>query len=261
MDPRRRSLATLIAVVCVAGCTLIGDPAPLPYPGGCTSLGFSVRRCAGIVAYARAKAGTPFGREPLSVGLLRAAPDSADLGRYEVARVVFGLADGSSLVVPVECVGVPTTADDAVCGEPHLAVASTVSHDVPCAGEPPAGCASPIVPDPAAVAAARPLRLPTLDVPIDAIGHHELEVGAVGLPNGYVTRIDARVVNDQPDDLWIRGAIHLELRPSDPTHAPFGDVYERPLYPGVEEAILWLVFDVTEASSGAVLHLADLVVE
>jgi hypothetical protein len=36
---------------------------------------------------------------------------------------------------------------------------------------------------------------------------------------------------------------------------------ERPLVAGVEQATLWLVFDVTEASPGAVLRLADIVVQ
>ena len=253
-------VAILVAAASLAGCNLVGNAAPVPYPGGCASLGFSARRCAAIVARARDAAAGQVGGAATSIALLGPEPDSVTLGSHQVARVVFGLPDGTSIVEPVVCVGVPAGPDDAVCAEPHLATTSNVSHDVPCTGEPPAGCPSQIVPDAVATAAARPLLVASLDVPINGTGHREVEVGTVGLPNGYVTQIGASVVNDQPADFWISGGIRLDLRPADATRPPYGDVYERPLVAGVEQATLWLVFDVTEASPGAVLHLADIVV-
>jgi hypothetical protein len=264
LPPRRVSIATIATIVlaaALAGCALIGNDTPRPYPAGCVSLGFSARRCSAIVARARDGAAPSLDGGVASVGLLGPAADSTNLGHHQVARVVFGLRDGTTVVQPVVCVGVPAGPDDAVCQEPRLAVRSVVSHDVPCSGDAPAGCPSQIVPDPVAAAAAHPLRLSTLDVPIEGTGRHEVEVGAVGLPNGYVTRIDATVVNDQPADFWISGGILLDLRPSDATRPPFGSVYLRPLVAGAEQATLWLVFDVTEASPGAVLHLADIVVQ
>jgi len=264
----RPSLGIAVAIVAVAlslaGCVGSGFAlsSPAPYPDGCAGLGFSARRCSAIVDRARADAGLATASAAISVGLL--PPDNSGprkLSGGQVAQVVFGLRDGTSAVQPVLCIGVPAGPEDGVCWEPRLAVSSSVSHDVPCTGEPPAGCPSQIVPDATAAAAARPLKLATLDVPVGALGRHEVKVGEVSFPNGYVTMLDARVVNDQPAEFWITGGIELDLRPADATRPPFGDVYMRPLVRGVERATLWLVFTVTETSPGAVLHLADLVAQ
>ena len=250
----RMFLAMVTQAAALGGCSLVPAAAPVTYPAGCHAFGFSERRCAAIVAEARGS----LQEEPTRIELLEAEQGSVSLGGNQVARVVFTLDDGSTVVEPVTCVGVPDGPDDWVCQEPRLGVGSAVSHDVPCPGEPPDGCPSQIVPDGAASAASKALQVAALDVPIDGIGHREVKVGDVTLPNGYVSVLDARVVNDQPDDFWIGGTILLELR-SDPGRPPFGNVYERPLVPGAEHAELWLVFDVTEASTGAVLHLADIV--
>ena len=162
------------------------------------------------------------------------------------------------MVEPVRCIGIPNGPDDASCWEPFIGVQSMVNHDVPCPGEPPDGCPSPIVPDAAALAAARPLELAVLDIPIDRLGHHEVKIGEVGLPNGYVTTLQAALAEDRPTDFWIDGDVRLELRPADPDRPPFGNVYERGTIEGVEDATVWLVFDVTEVSPGAVLHVVDI---
>jgi hypothetical protein len=252
------TLVALVMSALVGGCGLL-PAARGPYPGGCASFEFSPRRCSAIVEAARASAADRLVSEPVSIELLEG--DWSDIGGYEVVRVVFELADGTSVEEPVVCIGVPHGPDDAVCQEPRLAIATNVDHDVPCTGEPPEGCPSPIVPDPAAVQAARPLRVPALVVPIEGLGHHEVELGRVGLPNGYVTRLDATIVNDQPTDFWITPEIRLELRPEGDARPPFGNVYMRSLVDGVEEATAWLVFEVTEASPGAALKLADIVAE
>jgi hypothetical protein len=157
----------------------------------------------------------------------------------------------------VMCVGVPSRPGDAVCQEPRIGIAGSADHDVPCTGEPPDGCATPIVLDATAVAAARPLQLATFDVPLDRMGHYEVEIGEVGLPNGYLTSLHAGLAEDDPSDFWMVEAIRLEVRPADPARPRFGNVYERPLVEGVEDATVWLVFDVTEVSPGAVLHVVD----
>ena len=87
---------------------------------------------------------------------------------------------------------------------------------------------------------------------------HEVKVGDVGLPNGYVTALRAAVGDTHPTDFWLDEPIRLELRPSDPSRPPFGSVYDRGTVEGVEDASVWLVFDVTEVSPGAVLRLTDI---
>ena len=55
----------------------------------------------------------------------------------------------------------------------------------------------------------------------------------------------------------IPDGIRLEVRPTDPTRPPFGNVYDRGIVPGVEEAEVLLVFDVAAAPDGAVLQVRD----
>ena len=72
--------------------------------------------------------------------------------------------------------------------------------DVPCTGEPPDGCPSPIVPPTGAAArGARALRLATLDVPVGEVGHHEVEIGT----GGFIERsyMPCTEVNDDIDPI------------------------------------------------------------
>ena len=251
-------LAIAVATVILGGCDALSGPGGAPYPASCASFEFSERRCAAIVARARQTAADRVTSEPVGIGLLHQEDGSAQLGGYQVARVVFTLSDGTRVVEPVMCVGIPNGPGDAICQEPAIGIASGANHDVPCTGEPLEGCATPIVLDPDAVAAARPLQLATFDVPLDHIGHYEVQVGEVGLPNGYLDVARAAVADERPTDFWMDEPIRLEVRPTDPSRPPFGNVYERGTIDGVEEATVWLAFDVTEVSPGAVLRLIDI---
>jgi len=258
MHLRSIVLSALVVAGVVAGCDMLSGPGGAPYPASCASFEFSERRCAAIVARARQTAADEVSSEPLGIGLLHPENGSAQLGGYQVARVVFTQSDGTRVVEPVMCIGIPDGPGDAVCQEPSIGIAGGANHDVPCTGEPPEGCATPIVLDPEAVAAAHPLQLATFDVPLDHIGHYEVRVGEVGLPNGYLDVARAGVAEERPIDFWMDEPIRLEIRPSDPDRPPFGNVYDRGTVEGVEDASVWLVFDVTEVSPGAVLHLVDI---
>jgi len=213
-----------------------------------------------VVEIAKAAASDRLVEEPISIALSPPDQGEASLGGGEVVRIVFALPDGEIVVQPVSCIGIPNGPNDAACQEPFVEIRGGANHDVPCEGEPPDGCATPIVLDPEAVAAARPLRLAAFDIPLERLGHHEVEVGRVGLPNGYVTELQAAVGDAHPTDFWVGDAIRLELRPTDPDRPPFGNVYERGTIEGVEEAGVWLVFDVTELSPGAILRVVDIAV-
>ena len=258
MHIRSIVLSTMVAAIVLAGCDALTGPGGAPYPASCGSFEFSERRCAAIVARARHTAAGQVASEPVGIGLLHSEDGSAQLGGYQVARVVFTLSDGTRVVEPVMCIGVPDgpgmrSARSRSSGS--RATRATMSR---APATPPEVCATPIALDPAAVAAARPLQLATFDVPLDQVGHHEVKVGDVGLPNGYVTALRAAVGDTHPTDFWLDEPIRLELRPSDPSRPPFGSVYERGTVEGVEDASLWLVFDVTEVSPGAVLRLTDI---
>jgi hypothetical protein len=261
----RPPLLLLVAVV-LSGCELVGLAAPKggSYPAACAELGFSARRCAAIVARAHTEA--PLGSAQVAgVDILPpAGDDTVRLGGLMVAEVRFNFGDGSSVTQEVWCMGVGS-ADNLACRQdPQIVLSGGIDHDVPCAAEAPNGdpanCATlPPTPPPAAVAAAKPLRVDTLDIPLDHLGRYEIRVGAAGLPNGYLTKREFGITDPRPAGFWITGGIFLDVRP----HAGrprVGSIYRDP-FKGTEPVDVFLVFEVTETSPGAVLRVRDLVVE
>jgi hypothetical protein len=262
----RAVLAFAVVAVLFGGYQLVGggEPKGGVYPTACADFGFAARRCAAIVARARDEASIDAARVAGVELLAPPREGGVKLGGLMVAQVRFKLGDGASITQDVWCKGV-WPSDDLACQEnPELEVFTGIDHDVPCTGEAPngdpAGCATiPATPPPAAIAAARPLHVAALDVPLDRLGRYEIKVGQSGLPNGYLTKRQFIVPDTRPTDFWIRGGIYLDLRPP-MGRPPVGSVYRDP-FTGTEPIDVFLVFEVTETSPGAVLKIRDLVVE
>jgi hypothetical protein len=163
----------------------------------------------------------------------------------------------------MDCAGIPgfQCLDD-----PHLrAMSPTIAgyRDVPCDGEPPAGCASPVPPpDPEARAAARELRVPRLDIPIDHVGHYEIAVGAATLPNGILTTAEFGFASPAwPSDFTIaEGIVQLTVRSLDHPERFFWNIYDHGWIEGTERVEAILEFDVLHQEPGAELSIADIVV-
>lgn len=261
--PTGRAILLAVVISTVAACNVPGlfGPAGGVYPDSCESLGFEARQCAAIVARAEADAGI----EPAgvtSIDILAPATDrSVRLGGQMIARVRFhGLAIEPDLVQEVWCVGIIGGGDRACNKDANIGIAGGVDHDVPCTGEAPGGCATlPPTPRPASIAKAASLRLPTLDIPIAHMGRYEIAVGTAGLPDGVLTERSARLADPSPDSFWIADGIIIEVRPVDPTRPPVGSIYRNP-FDGVEPVRVFLKFDVTETTPGAVLQVRDIVV-
>jgi len=187
------------------------------------------------------------------------------LGGGMISRVRLHLSNGTNRIEEIWCIGVGGGighgADDACDYDPTIGIgAGDVDRDVPCSGEPPAGCATlPPTPRPEIRAKATPRRVPVLDIPLDHLGRYEIELGVAGLPDGAFTRSSASVVETRPESFWIRDA-QLVIEPVDPTRPEVGSTYRDP-FDGVEPVRVTLVCDVTEVSPGAVLQVRDIVVE
>jgi hypothetical protein len=252
-------LLAMVVAALVAGCDLIGavgEPQGGPYPGACEQWVYSARRCEAIVDRALKQAEV----DPDSVQSIFLLPFDQDtnLGGGTVALVRFELADGSHVDQDVRCVGVNMTP---VCNEDaRISISAGIDHDVPCSGEPPAGCATlPPPPDAAAMAAATPFRLASLDVPLDHEGTYEIRLGTATLPDGYLSERSLRLVDDQPDSFWTDGGALLDVR-SDIAGRPFvGSIYRDP-FDGPEPVTIFLVFEVTDLDSPSVLQVRDIVV-
>ena len=173
------------------------------------------------------------------------------------------LHDGSVHEVSMHCGGIsPIHCRD----DPQLQPMSPTLAgywDVPCSGEPPDGCASPVPPpDPEAIEAAQEQRVPHLDIPIDHDGQYEVPVGEATLPNGILSVAEFEFASpDWPSDLAIaEGVVRLDIRSLDDPDRLFWNIYDHGRIEGTERVEAVLVFDVLHHDPGAVLSIADLVV-
>ena len=78
--------------------------------------------------------------------------------------------------------------------------------DIPCSGDPPDGCASPVPTiDPAVAKDGRPLAIASRDVPLDHVGHYDIPLGTAVLPNGVLTEGSFAVAEDAQTDFLRAG--------------------------------------------------------
>ena len=258
--------ALMAVVACVlAACSVLGLGRPTGgrYPDACASLDFPSRQCDAIVAVAQANASIA----PETVTSMDILPPSSQggglVGRRMVAEVRFHRSGRPDQAEEVWCNGSGATRDSALACNPNarLGISGGLDHDVPCATEAIETCATlPPSPRPAVQALARPLRVPSLDIPLDHLGSYEVDVGDAGLPDGVLSTRSGSLAEPNPETFWIAEGIGIDVRPVDPTRPPVGSVY-REGFDGVEPVKVFLTFDVTELTSPSVLQVRDLVVE
>ncbi len=258
-----RIVAMIAAVLLVGACdaAALFGPTGGRYPAACDSLGFSERRCAAIVE--RAKGENMI--DPATVERIDILPPSREgaisLGGQQIARVRFNVTGQPARVVDFWCTGVGSQGDLACADDPQVTISGGVDHDVTCTGEAPENCATPPpTPRPAVVAAAKPLRVATLDIPLDHVGPYEVTVGTAGLPDGVLSHRSATLADSRPTAFWIRDGIRLEVRPDLPGRPSVGSIYRDP-FDGVEPVTVVLLFEVSETTPGAVLQVRDIVVD
>ena len=253
----------ILAVLVVAGI-LAGGLGRVEgrYPDGCRRFDYPARRCAALVARAIETAGVDRASiSAIDLTRLPRDPNVALLSPYEVVTVGLHLASGAVISEDVACVGVGAQLDDPGCSDDaRIQLFARVDADVPCSGDPPAGCATmPPTPRPESVTGAHALHVPALDVPIDHAGHYEIPVGKATLADGYLQAASLRLADAQPEDFWIpRG--RLEIRPDLAGRPPVGNRYRDP-FDGPEPVSVFLVFDVTLYVGPATLQVRDIVVE
>jgi hypothetical protein len=135
--------------------------------------------------------------------------------------------------------------------------------DVPCPdGSPPHSCGTPLPTlEAAAVAAARPLSVDRIPIPIDHLGAYEVSLGEASLANGIATEASFAFVNAWPLDVSLKdGVAQIGLRSLEPDGKPFQNYYDHGWRPGDERVEATLVFHVLWFEKGAVLAIRDVVV-
>jgi hypothetical protein len=243
------------------------------YPDGCRFFDLSNRRCDAVMNAARAALGI----DPATVEGIDLLPDQACGGSNRdpdaldicvrtmafVAGVRFHLANGTTLRQDIFCGPGPSTL---VCSE-NPAIDAIDLHgagywDVPCTGEAPNGCPSPIpTPTGAEAEVGRELRIATLDLPVGSKGHREVEIGRAVLVDGIVQDARFSIVDQTQNGFLLDpGVIRMELRSTIAGRPSFDNAYQRGTFRGPEEIRIMLVFDVAETNPDAVIHILDVLV-
>lgn len=230
---------------------LFADRTMRPPAEACPGLDIGPRQCTGVVARAiQLSAIDP--ATLLSIDLGRPNGPQGGIGGMLIATAYLHLTDGRSLGQEVWCIGVGGQHQAWCTEDPELELWMGGNHDVP-------ELATPIVLDPEAVAAARPLHVASLDIPL-AVGPQRIELGHATLANGYLDEARFSLADPAPDGVVLLDGVRIVIEPTDPSRPPLGNVYDRGLIPGVEPVEAYLVFHVVDAPTGAVLQVRDVVV-
>jgi hypothetical protein len=263
-------VATLAAIIILAGCSspagAVAADVPLPYPDGCATFELDEPRCEAIVDELGSRAGI----DPSLASEIWLLGDVCGQGTNVlcarsgsfVVRVRFVTEDGATAEESLVC-GVGARQSYLCTDHPEILVVSPIGggyHDVPCADDPSDGCATPVPsPAPDAIAAARPLLVPVLDVPIDHEGAFDVLVGEAVLPNGLLTDATLTLADPSPVGVYMQQPVWLDLRSVD-DGSRLINIYEHGWREGTERVEVRLQFDVDRFEPGAVLQVRDLVV-
>ncbi|HEX6869438.1 MAG TPA: hypothetical protein VF119_11565 [Candidatus Limnocylindrales bacterium] len=253
-------LAALAGTACSSLAGFVDPTAPRP----CGAL-HPERRCLAMAD--RALEGTA--RRRVEIAAILIVPDPPGAGDVAVlsarpitVRLVFH--DGTSRDARM-CGGLPdgpACFDEAPDWVKHLSFLGSGYSDIACAGEPPEGCPSPIPGiDPEAAAAAEPIIVPAMDIPIERTGQHAIALGRGSLPNGVISEASLVLPDPWPDDAtFAEFGTSLLIRSLEPDGRPFINKYEHGWREGVERIEAVIVFDVRRFDPGAVLRVEDVVV-
>ena len=240
---------------------------PLPYPIGCAAFDLSAHRCQAIVDSLAAG----FKIRPIdatSIELLGDPGCGAGVpcirtGSF-VVRVRFHMPDGSAPEDSLIC-GVGGQYSILCTESPEIPVSANLQiqgyHDIPCAGDTPVNCPSPVPTiDPAAAPDARPLLVKALDIALDRVGAYSVDLGNATVANGILTDASFTLADVHPTT-WSTSedGVRLVIESLD-GGPPFSNMYEHGWRPGVERVIAKAVFEITKADPGAVMQIRDVVV-
>lgn len=240
------------------------------FPAVCASLGFPENACAGFASWAVGQAGIEPGHvERIEMATANcpgsaACPSGAMAGYLVTLRVTPTLGDVITEVLdcsvdpsrlgpvggPCNVVMPVTTGGLAQ----YTGVRSPIGgyHDVPCAGPAPENpCATPLPTiEPSAQAAAEPLSIASLEIPIDHAGAYSVVLGQASLPNGILSQATAEVTSSPTDPLVADSGFSLTIESLD-GGPPFENYYAHGWRPGVEHVRVTLKFSVLMFEPGA----------
>ena len=259
-------LAAVLSLGGIAGCKSVSiGAAPRPESSCACEALYPAERCAALLTAAAEQ-----------LGIRDSDVDSIEIAPAPTLRtdgVLMKRSGGEPIVVLARvrgeirkaslCAGIPS--GPACRDTPIIGISSPVQsgyRDVPCQGEPPDGCATPLPAIEAAAArAARPLRIERVVIPIAKVGRAEVRLGEATLPNGILTVAEADLEDPWPDLVRFSGEeLRLEVRSLVADRPAFWNYYDHGWWPGTEPVAVFLVFDARHVEPGATITIRDLVV-
>ncbi len=255
-----------IAVGAVGGVQATAEPSGV-FLDACTGLGFSLNKCAGFAAWAIGQAGIQPGHvERIEMTRLDCPDGSAcptEATGYLV-NVHLVTAEGRATDEVVNCtrtvgaLGINFLCDEIAAGDgrtlqyPSLSSAVIAGYrDVPCSGEGPTGCATPLPSiEPSALADSTPLSIDSLEIPIDHAGPYSIVLGQASLPNGILSAATAEITSSPANPLVAYEGYHLTITSLD-GGPPFDNYYAHGWRAGVEHVEVTLDFNVLMFEPGA----------
>jgi len=256
-----------LLMVMSVGCERFVGRGPDPTAQPCRQV-YSERRCLAIEDAATAYSDAT--RDDIETVEIVPTPRPSDdhillsLGGAAPIDVRVVLHDGT-VIETTMCGGIasgPACADEPPAWESGGDLIGSGYHDVPCAGEPPDGCPTPIPTiDAKLVAGAVPIRLPSQTVAIDHTGPYEVRLGSGSLPNGILTQATYEFADPWASDVTYRESTpRVVIRSLEPDGQPFDDRYSHGWRKGLERVEAVLVFDVKRFDPGATVEVRDVVV-
>ena len=266
--PRSAAVVLVGFAIGVAGCGMFPIGARPPAPEGAD------RPCEAVFSAARCQAMLTAAAEGLGVSdeevtAIEIAPDPTPRtdGVLEVHSggrpiVVLAHVGGAIREVPM-CMGIPS--GPACMDEPAWEITTVIGAgyaDVPCAGEPPDGCATPVPGrERAAIMASNELRIDHRVIPVPDVGRHEVRLGTATLANGVLIEARGTLVNPWPAGVRLSSeGIRLVVRSLVPGRPAFMNIYEHGWYPGTEAVEVLLVYEARHVEPGATIEIRDVVV-
>ncbi|HUQ43783.1 MAG TPA: hypothetical protein VM451_05135 [Candidatus Limnocylindria bacterium] len=265
----RRALGLVVAALLVGGCSVIEDGliprgAAVPYPAGCARYDLSPVRCTAIVGALAQRSGIQ-PDQASEIWLLGDAACETDGGQQVLctrtmsfaARVRFVLADGRTLEETQFCG--PGGQYSILCSDdPEIALSLPTDGygDIPCMGEAPDTCATPLPPpDPEWLARARPLTIDELAIPIDHIGDYVVPLGEGSLANGLLEASSMELPAKPAGTLLSERGIQLRIESLEADGRPFDNRYLHGRRQGLERFRAWLELEVLSLAPGATINL------
>jgi hypothetical protein len=242
-----------------AGCALLPDLAQ--GPRSCFEV-YPKNRCMAMMDVVAGEVARNRGDVTAIAIVPDPPPDGASLGGAWPIKVRLGFTDGTTHDARL-CGGLAVAA--ACMDDPRLSASSMVGGgytDVPCAGEPPDGCATPHPSiEPGAAATAEALVIEGRTIAIDHVGPYAVVLGEASLPNGILTESMFEFDEAWPADVALAEALaFLEIRSLEPDGRPFDNYYTHGWRQGVERIEAVLRFDVLWFEPEADLGIRNVVV-